>query len=51
MPELAAQDWNGALLFAGSESDLHSPGVMEGAVRAAKRAIRELGIFDLESPQ
>jgi len=39
---LAQSEWNGQLLFAGTETDLHSPGVMEGAVGAAIRVIDEL---------
>lgn len=44
-PALAKPEWDGALLFAGSESDLASPGVMEGAVGAAKRVLANLGIL------
>lgn len=40
--ELAKSDWGGKLLFAGTESDLLSPGVMEGAVNAAFRVTAEL---------
>lgn len=40
--ELSTNEWNGALLFAGSESDVSSPGVMEGAVSAALRVIKDL---------
>lgn len=36
---LASPEWDGRLLFAGTESDLGSPGVMEGAVGAAKRVL------------
>ena len=39
---LAKSDWSGKLMFAGTESDMRSPGVMEGAVSAAKRTIRDL---------
>lgn len=39
---LAKSDWNSTLVFAGTESDLFSPGVMEGAVSAANRASKEL---------
>jgi len=35
MPALSKHDWDGALLFAGSESDSSDPGVMEGAVGSA----------------
>jgi len=36
---LGAPAWGGRVLFAGTESDQESPGVMEGAVGAAKRAL------------
>lgn len=39
---LATNDWNDRLLFAGSEADLQSSGVMEGAVGAAERVLNEL---------
>jgi monoamine oxidase len=39
---LAISEWNGMLLFAGTESDLISPGLMEGAVNSANRATREI---------
>lgn len=39
---LATNDWDGRLLFAGSEADLGSPGVMEGAVGAAERVFKDL---------
>lgn len=39
---LSEPEWNGRLLFAGSETDLNSPGVMEGAVSAAKRVLEVL---------
>ena len=39
---LADADWDGKLLFASSESDLTSPGVMEGAVGAAQRVLSAL---------
>ena len=42
VPILAKSEWAGRLLFAGTETDLSSPGVMEGAVGAAKRAFQEL---------
>jgi hypothetical protein len=37
---LGAAAWDGTLLFAGTEADARSPGVMEGAVGAAKAALR-----------
>lgn len=40
--ELSSVEWNGVLLFAGSESDVSSPGVMEGAVGAALRVVQDL---------
>ena len=40
--ELAKSEWDGILLFAGTETDQRSPGVMEGAVGAALRATNEL---------
>lgn len=39
---LAEPDWDGRLLFAGTESDLASPGVMEGAIGAAQRVLASL---------
>ncbi|EKX35575.1 hypothetical protein GUITHDRAFT_146402 [Guillardia theta CCMP2712] len=42
-PPLARSDWDGKLLFASTEADLESPGVMEGAVGAALRVCKELG--------
>jgi monoamine oxidase len=39
---LSQSEWNGQLLFAGSESDLDSPGVMEGAIGAALRVLRDI---------
>ncbi|VEU36789.1 unnamed protein product [Pseudo-nitzschia multistriata] len=42
IPELAKSEWDGTLLFAGTETDQRSPGVMEGAVGAAFRVISEL---------
>ena len=39
---LAKSEWDGQLLFAGTECDLRSPGVMEGAVGAALRVVEEL---------
>jgi monoamine oxidase len=40
--ELAKPEWNGMLLFPGTETDLVSPGVMEGAVNSAVRVTNEL---------
>ena len=40
--ELAKSEWDGTLLFAGTETDQRSPGVMEGAVGAATRVTKEL---------
>jgi monoamine oxidase len=40
--DLSSIEWNGVLLFAGSESDVSSPGVMEGAVGAALRVVQDL---------
>lgn len=42
IPELAKSEWDGSLLFAGTETDQSSPGVMEGAVGAAIRVAEEL---------
>ena len=39
---LASREWAGRLLFASSEADQRSPGVMEGAVSAAKAAVAAL---------
>ena len=39
---LATTEWNGRLHFAGSETDQMSPGVMEGAIGAALRVVKEL---------
>jgi len=39
---LSEMEWGGQLLFAGSETDQQSPGVMEGAVGAAIRVAKEL---------
>lgn len=41
---LATTEWDGRLHFAGSETDQQSPGVMEGAVGAALRVLRELDL-------
>ncbi len=43
--DLAKSDWDGMLVFAGTETDLVSPGVMEGAINAANRATNELEIL------
>ena len=40
---LRGSDWDGRLLFAGSETDGEAPGLMEGAVGSALRAMKELG--------
>ena len=40
--DLSTNEWNDHLLFAGSETDLKSPGVMEGAVGAAMRVVHTL---------
>jgi len=42
VPALAKSEWDGQILFAGTETDLSSPGVMEGAVGAAMRVVDEL---------
>ena len=42
---LSTPEWDGALQFAGSETDLSSPGVMEGAIGAAKRVLKALEGF------
>ena len=39
---LSTTEWDNRLLFAGTESDSHSPGVMEGAIRAARRVLKQL---------
>ncbi|KAL7560753.1 hypothetical protein ACA910_005324 [Epithemia clementina (nom. ined.)] len=39
---LAEPEWQGLLEFAGSETDQTSPGVMEGAVSAARRVLNSL---------
>jgi len=39
---LSESEWDNRLHFAGSESDLQSPGVMEGALGAAKRVLEAL---------
>jgi monoamine oxidase len=40
--ELSKSEWDGMLLFAGTETDQMSPGVMEGAVNAALRVADEI---------
>lgn len=42
VPVLARSEWDGTLLFAGTETDQRSPGVMEGAIGAAIRVRDEL---------
>jgi hypothetical protein len=42
VPALAQPEWGGRLLFAGTETDQRSPGVMEGAVGSALRAVQQL---------
>lgn len=39
---LSTPEWDNRLYFAGTETDLTSPGVMEGAVSAAKRVLKSL---------
>ncbi|KAG7369642.1 amine oxidase [Nitzschia inconspicua] len=39
---LSESEWNGQLLFAGSESDWQSPGVMEGAIGSALRVLQDI---------
>jgi monoamine oxidase len=39
---LSTNEWDGRLLFAGSETDQKSPGVMEGAVGAALRVANDI---------
>jgi monoamine oxidase len=39
---LSTPEWDNALLFAGTETDLVSPGVMDGAIGAAKRVLKSL---------
>lgn len=39
---LGTTEWNGVLLFAGTETDQVSPGVMEGAIGSAKRVLQSL---------
>ena len=47
---LSTLEWNGLLEFAGSETDWHSPGVMEGAVSAANRVLKSL-VSSWQQPQ
>ena len=42
LQSLSAAEWETQLLFAGTETDRVSPGVMEGAVSAAHRVVAEL---------
>ena len=42
IPALAQSEWAGRLVFAGTETDQHAPGVMEGAIGAAHRAVQEI---------
>lgn len=42
VPALSTPEWDGLLQFAGSETDLLSPGVMEGAIGAAQRVLQSL---------
>lgn len=42
---LSQAEWDGTLLFAGTETDRGSPGVMEGAVSAANRVVNDLKEF------
>ena len=42
VPALAKTEWSGKLLFAGTESDQHDPGVIEGAIGAAYRVLEQL---------
>ena len=44
---LGRAEWGGRLLFAGTESDQSSPGVIEGAIGAAKAALAQLAQLDL----
>ena len=39
---LSRNEWNGMLLFAGSEADQRSSGVMEGAIGSAKRVLKDI---------
>jgi monoamine oxidase len=42
VPALSRPEWEGRLQFAGSETDLKSPGVIEGALGAANRVLSAL---------
>ena len=48
---LSLPEWDGALHFCGSETDLHSPGIMEGAFGAAERVLRDLDGFSTKRRQ
>ena len=39
---LSTMEWSGRLLFAGTETDESSPGVMEGAIGSALRSVEQL---------
>lgn len=39
---LASNEWEGSLLFAGTECDLHCPGLIEGALSSANRVVESL---------
>jgi monoamine oxidase len=41
---LSTPEWEDRLFFGGTETDQKSPGVMEGAVSAALRVLRQLGL-------
>lgn len=47
-PILSEPEWNGKLVFAGTETDRNNPGMMEGAVGSALRAIKYI-IHNIES--
>jgi monoamine oxidase len=40
--DLSSTEWDGTLHFCASETDLHSPGVMEGALGSAKRVVASM---------
>lgn len=42
---LSTNEWDNRLLFAGTESDRSSPGVMEGAIGAALRVFKDLQTY------
>ena len=48
VPALGRAEWGGRLLFAGTESDQSSPGVIEGAIGAAEAALVQLAQLDLQ---